>query len=501
MDNDKLTEQALEACLVTAREAGCPEDQTERFLNSGYVPLPWQWELHAAAREADRPEGPVQIAAGGSRGPGKTHGIFAQGALDDSQRVPKLKGLFLRQTGLAAKESLDDLVEKVLAGHIEYEYKANKVKFPNGSRILLGGFKDEKDIDKYIGIEYDWIAVEEANQLTETKIKKLRGSLRTSKSNWRPRLYTSFNPGGVGHGYVKKTFVEPYREEIEKDTRFIPATYKANPYNNPEYTLFLEELTGQLGEAWREGNFDILAGQYFTEWNEKIHVIEPFEIPRDWKRWCELDYGFDKPSWLSWNAMSPEGQGIIYRELYRSGLTYSMLAEEWNAMTPTEEIIDYLVADPSIWNRDGRSEGGLSGAEIFESRVRELNQGRENRRSVRLLRGNNDRLAGWAAFREWLRPYKTRSPHTGKEIITAKLQAFSTCTEFIRTMPLQVHDERNPEDLNTDLEEHPQDGKRYGIMSRPHPSSTTKEQEGVLFKKAMQRKQQGKSKKLRFMNA
>src|SRR4051812_8326000 len=108
----------LERCIAAAKAAGSPKDQVERFLPHGYVPMPWQWKVLGAAREADKPNGPVKIGIGGARGPGKTHAIFAQGTLDDSQRVDGLKGLFLRKTGKAARESMDDLVAKVLAGKI-----------------------------------------------------------------------------------------------------------------------------------------------------------------------------------------------------------------------------------------------------------------------------------------------------------------------------------------------------------------------------------------------
>lgn len=467
----------LEKCLITAKSAGVPRDQAKRLLESGYVPLPWQWLFHAASREADKKDGPVQIGAGGARGPGKSHAIFAQGTLDDSQRVPKLKGLFLRQTGKAARESFEDLIDRVLAGKIPYEFANSVLKFPNGSRVILGGFKDEKDIDKYIGIEYDWIGGEELNQLSEEKIKKLRGSLRTSKEGWRPRLYGSFNPGGIGHGYVKSTFVQPFRSGTEKSTRFIPATYLDNPYINIEYREYLESLDGQLGKAWREGDFDILAGQYFTEWNPDIHVIRPFNIPDEWRKICALDYGLVKPSSLGWYAVNPDGQLIKYRELYSSGLTYSKLAEEFVSRTNINEKIEYLVADPSIWNKDGKGENGLSGAEIFQSKYFELTE-----KGLRMERADNNRVIGWSVFREFLRPYKK------KDEVTANFLVFDTCTELIRTMPLQVHDDRNPEDLDSDLEDHAQDETRYIMMSRPKPKFTTKEIGTREFLLAMKRK-------------
>jgi hypothetical protein len=489
--------EGLEQCLTTAKAAGVPADQAERFLSSGYVPYPWQWQFHAAAREADKPNGPTRIAAGGARGPGKSHCIFSQITLDDLSRFPNLKALFLRQTGKAAKESLEDLVFRVLAGKVEYEFKGGVLRFPNGSRAILGGFKDEKDIDKYIGIEYDIIGVEEGNQLSGVRKEMLRGSLRTSKPGWRPRWYESFNPGGIGHGDVKSTYVEPYRSQTERDTRFIPSTYRDNPNLNVEYITYLENLTGQLGRAWREGDFDILAGQFFTEWRYDLHVKEPYAIPDEWNRYCELDYGYNAPSALFWNAITPEGKVVTYRELYRSGLTYSQLAEEFVAMTPAREKIDFMVADPSIWNKDGRNDNALSGAEIFERRVAELWKGRDRQKSIALVRGNNDRIAGWAVFREFLRPQPAKDPYTGRDIVTSKFEVFSTCTELVRTMPLQVHDPNNPEDLDTEQEDHAQDAKRYGFMERPRPSMTPDQISKREFDLAMKRKAQLQGKRKR----
>jgi len=463
----------LEKLLQTAKDLGCPREQVERFLASQYVPYPWQWKLHAAARQADLKDGPTKIGVGGARGPGKSHGIFAQVTIDDSQRVPNLKGLFLRQTGKAAKESMEDLVVKVLSGNIEFELASGVIRFPNGSRVVLGGFKDEKDIDKYVGIEYDWIAVEEINQLTETKVKMLLGSMRTTKTNWRPRLYGSFNPGGMGHAYVKKTFVLPHKLNQEKDTRFIPANYKDNPGLDEGYINYLLSLDGQLGQAWREGDFDVMAGQFFPEWNEKIHVIDPIDIPKDWLRIAFLDYGHTAQSALYWASIDPQGKMYVYRELYKTGLTFSSLADEWVSHTPANEEIDYLVADPSIWAKKGENAFGLSGAEIFQQRVKEL-----TKKDIRLERANNDRFNGWAAVREYLKPFIEQN----KTI--SKLRVFSTCVNLIRTFPDQVHDINNPEDLDTTQEDHALDSLRYGIMSKPEPkkiSEYVQEEEKPLY--------------------
>jgi PBSX family phage terminase large subunit len=469
------SQKAIDALVKTAYEAGAPADQVQQLVSHGYVPLPWQWDFHAAAREADLETGPDLIGAGGARGPGKSHAVFSQVTLDDSQRVAGLKGLFLRQTGLSAQESFEDLIEKVLRGKVPYTYKNNMLRFGNRSRLLLGGFHNAKDIDKYIGIEYDYIVIEEMNQLTKEKIEKIRGSVRTSKPNWRPRVYSSFNPGGVGHGYLKETFVEPYRKGEEHRTRFIPATYKENPHLNSGYIEYLEGLTGDLGRAWREGEWDLFAGQYFSEWRHDIHVIQPFAIPTDWKRFVMGDYGYKNPSAVYWGAISPDDIIYIYRELYTTERTYQELCKDIVSMTNDDEVISYWVFDPAIWARDGKSIAGLSGADIIEQEFKRLTG-----KTLRLIRGDNDRIDGWNALRQRLKP---RVSADGG--VTAGIVFFSTCHNFIRTLPNLIHDEHRPEDLDTTGEDHGPDAVRYGVKSNPTRSKTAEEVKEMHFRKQM----------------
>lgn len=446
-------ETGIQTMARTAKEAGVPRDQLERFLKYKYVPLKWQMKLHALARECDKPDGPIKLGAGGARGPGKSRGVFAQLTLDDCQRVKGLKCLFLRQTGRAAQESFGDLILASLTGKVDYEYSEHKglLKFPRtNSRILLGGFKDEKDIDSYIGIEYDVIAVEEVNQLTQKKVDMLEGSLRTSKPNWRPRLYTSFNPGGIGHQFVKKTFVNPYRRKEELKTRFIPSTYKDNPYLNKEYIDYLEGLEGALGKAWREGNFDTFEGQFFQEWDYKIHTCQPFKIPVEWRRFIGYDHGRAAPACCKWYALDHDGRVWVYRELY--------VTEEWEADRIALEIrrlsqyrddygqwqpeqIAYKVADSSIFSQHGHGE---TIAEVFA------------RNGVSFIPSSKDRVAGWDLMHSYLR----WDNHTLPKIIY-----FNTCLDSIRTIPDLIHDERIPEDLDTRGEDHGADTDRYFLQT------------------------------------
>lgn len=444
-----------------------PEDQIRGFLGRGYIPLPWQLRFHAAAREADSPDGPTEIGVGGARGPGKSHAVFSQVALDDCLRIANLKALFLRQTGKAARESLEDLILRAIAGKAKYEYNSSTgmLKFANGSRVLLGGFENEKDIDKYIGIEYDLIAIEEENQLTEEKVTKLKGSLRTSKANWRPRLYTSFNPGGIGHLYIKQTFIDPYRTNTETRTRFVPSTYKDNPYLNREYIEYLEGLKGSLGKAWREGNWDTFEGQYFAEWNFEKHVAKPFTLPQPWKKYRSYDHGRTAPACCKWYALDYDGRVWVYRELYVAGLNVDQIADHIQRLSGAVqdpitkkwtggESYEYSVADPSIFSRSGMVDayGGQTIAESFA------------RQGITFIPGSNRRVDGWNLVHKYLFWDANTEP---------LLKHFDTCYNSIRTYPVQIHDELHPEDLDTDGEDHAIDPDRYLIMSL-HEGKTTK---------------------------
>lgn len=457
-----INEADLEYSLRQAVNAGAPDDQIERFIEGcRYTPYPWQWRFHAAAREADAPGGPVDIGAGGARGPGKSHVVLSQVALDDCQRYEGLKCLFLRQTGVSAQESFDDLINKTVRGRTEYHKTKNSLRFPNGSRIILGGFKDESDIDKYIGIEYDVIIVEELNQLTEEKYTKLRGSLRTSKPNWRPRMYTSFNPGGVGHVFVRGRYVIPYRAGKQGETRFIPSTYKENPNLNPEYIQYLESLGGSLGKAWREGEWDIFSGMYFMEWSHEKHVVRPFEIPNSWKRFRSIDpSGREGITSCHWYALDSDGRVWVYKEYYwspkaidpKTGVEYggrdhdqhakaiTALSEDRDGVT--EDYV-YTVIDTAAFAKAGYSE---TVAEVYE---RHGVQG--------LVPAAKERVVGWNSVHTYLR---YDAIHT-----RPKLQIFETCANMSRTLPLLQHDERHPEDVDSRGEDHAADELRYFLRT------------------------------------
>lgn len=455
---NKKSEDNIELMIAkTGKEMGMEYDQLKRFGDSRYYPLPWQLIFHNLARKCDVKNGPTKLGAGGARGPGKSHAVFAQVTLDDCQRIPNLKALFLRQTGAAARESFEDLIYRVLIGRMNFEFNksTNVLIFGNESRVVLGGFKDTKDIDKYIGIEYDLMAVEELNQLTEDKVDKLLGSLRTSKTEWRPRLYASFNPGGVGHTYVKDLFVTPYRERRKSEALFVPATYKDNTHLNSEYIDYLEGLRGDLGKAWREGDFDLFEGQFFSEWRYDKHVVPAFKPPKTWRKFLGIDHGSTKPFSAHWVALDWDNNIWVYREYYSHRPDKGELGKnaEENAkavvkLMEDDEQVEFACADASIFAKTGHGE---TIADILQRN----GVGQPGTKIPMLLpsmKGTKTREARAQLLHQKL---------FWNEHVKPKLKVMETNRNLIRTLPALQFSERNPEDVDTDGEDHAYDDLTY----------------------------------------
>ncbi len=443
--------EELEAYIQTAHDAGCPMDQVQRFIRYGYIAQPKQLLYHAAARECDVPGGPVIVGLGGARGPGKSHAIMAQIGLDDCQRVPELKFLFLRKVQKAARESFEDLIQTVFR-NIPYKYNASEHRliFENGSRIIIGGYKDDKELDGYLGIQYDGIAIEEATLLTEDKLDKVLGSQRTAKdqSEWIPRMYVSSNPGGVGHQWFRKRLVIPAREHKEIKTRFIFSTYKDNKFLNQEYREYLENLKGPLGKAWRDGDWDVFEGQAFPAWSYDDHVISYKDFPdapEHWVKWRAIDWGNAAPFCCLWLTREPDtGRVIIYREAYQVGLTVPQQARMILDMTPPNEKINVTYADPSMWAKNTISDQVTSTAQVYADS------------GVFLTKADNDRLSGKRKVDELLANLPDGRPG---------MLVRENCSNFIRTFPVLTHDPLNVEDVNSKEEDHAYDTLKYGLSN------------------------------------
>lgn len=434
----------LETYFRVAAYAGMPRDQVEGFLRSGYVALPKACLFHACARLADKPDGPTEIAQGGARGPGKSHSTLAQVG-DDCLRFAGLKALFLRKLAKSASESFEDLIQKVFAG-VEHTYVPTRARleFPNGSAIVLGGFRSENDIDNYLGIEYDVIALEEATQLSAKKFDMIQGSMRSTKPGWRERMYLTTNPGGIGHAWFKERYVLPQRMSAEHYTRFVPSTYKDNPFLSETYVRYLEGLAGPLGKAWRDGDWDVFEGMAFPQWDYERHTCAPFELPVHWPRWRSGDWGYSAPFAGYWFARNPDNQRIyVYQEVYGPGIVDRQQAQMFLDMTMKEHTIKTTFMDPALWTRNRQNDDLVySTADIYM------------RMGVPVSRADNNRLSGKRKFDRVLADLPDGEPG---------IIFFRNCKNAIRTIPTLIYDTHNPEDVDTTGEDHAYDAIRYGL--------------------------------------
>lgn len=447
---------AAEKYAETARLAGCPRDLITNLIRGGACLLPHQLAASAAARECDVEGGPTDVLFGGARGPGKSHWSLVQVAIDDCQRCPGLKVLFLRKVGKAARESIEDLRSRILM-QIPHNYRRQEgiIEFPNGSRIILGHFKSEGDIDSYLGLEYDVIVIEESGTISPQKHKAINTCLRTSKPNWRPRRYHTTNPGGVAHTYLKNLFITPWRQESETTTRFIPATYRQNLFLNKEYVNELERLVGWQRKAWLDGDWDVAAGQYFSNFSYERVVIKPFPLEAGWRKWLAMDYGFTHPNASGLFAMDGDGNRYLVAErLERKKLV------EYHA----KEIKDMLAGfDLELWQLSRL----VAGADIFSKRADSAGltiADQYKAQGINFEKADDNRIGGAGEILNLIGDESEGMP--------GRLFIFDTCVKTIEAIPAMIHNQNRPEDvLKVDADEDGEGGDdaydmlRYGLMA------------------------------------
>ena len=421
-------------------------DQTFNLVRAETWLQERQLAASAAARLCDHPDGPTAIGYGGARGGGKSHWLLAQMGVDDCQRVPELKCLLLRKVGKANLEHFEDLRRKLFS-RLPHEFSAFRgiLTFANGSRIIAGHFQNEKDVDAYLGLEYDVIGIEEATTLTSRKYQDITTCCRSSKvlpngQHWRPRIYSTTNPGGVGHAWYRKKFVAPMAEHRECDTRFIPARVTDNSFNNPEYRRVLEGLTGWQKRAWLDGDWDIAAGQYFTTFRREVHVVEDFDETRAREWFAAFDYGFAHYTVALLGCRDGDGNLFVLDEHAERLWLPQRHAAGIKAMLARHQIGDRklelgdlrrFVAGADVFSRQG---DGLTVAQQY------------SRHGIALTAASMDRLNGWAAVQQGL--------GDAENGIRPTLFIHSRCRRLIETLPALQHDPSRPEDvLKVDADE------------------------------------------------
>lgn len=413
------------------------------------------------------------ICYGGARGGGKSHVSRIKMCLL-AFNYPGIQILLLRRTLKELRENHVLQLQKLLKNIANYKDNTKEFLFPNGSRIVLGYCDNEKDVLQYQGQAYEVIVLEEATHFTEFQFQTLTESNRMSgnlKKAFVPRMYFTCNPGGVGHAWVKRLFIDKDYKVTEnpEDYIFIPSLVFENKYimeKDPNYVKVLENLPEDRKQAMLYGNWDVFDGQFFREFNRNIHVIEPFEIPLEWNRYIAMDYGLDMFAVL-FIAVDTKGKAYVYNEIHKSDLIVSDARQTLKSIMRNHKY-KAIYAPPDLWNRN--RDTGKSTAELFFEG------------GIDLTKASNDRKAGWLNVKEWLKIKKVKNEQTGEVYEDSDIKIFSNCINLVRCLPQLQHDEKDPNDVATEPHEitHITDALRYFCVNHIAPAKVIKKDEFVM---------------------
>lgn len=414
------------------------------------------------------------IGFGGARGGGKSWAVRVKAVLL-CLNYPGIKVMIIRRTYPELQENHIIPLCEMLHCHAEdrtqrvasYNDSKKHITFPNGSRILFRYCDNEKDAERFQGTEVDVLFVDEATHQSEEKMDKLSACVR-GVNGFPKRIYYTCNPGGVGHAWVKRLFVDRQYKPGENpdDYSFIRSLVRDNlalMQSDPEYVRKLEALPPKLRKAWLDGDWDIYEGQFFEEFADRpehyidrqwTHVIEPFEIPDGWRIYRSFDWGYAKPFSCAWWAVDYDG--VVYRILELYGCTDT--PNEGVKWTPERVFAEiHRIETEHRWLR-GKMIQGVADPAIWDAETGESIADVAARYRVYFDKGDHARLPGWMQVH-----YRLYFDENGYPM----MYVFKNCKAFIRTMPLLQYDEHRVEDLDTDGEDHVADEVRYFLMTRP----------------------------------
>ena len=402
--------------------------------------------------------GEKDVLYGGAAGGGKSYAML----IDPLRYAHKKahRALILRRSMPELREMIDksrELYPLAFQG-AKFREVEKLWNFPSGAKVEFGFLERDADVYRYQGQAYSWIGFDEITHLpTEFSWNYLASRLRTTDPEIQTYLRCTANPGGVGSQWVKKRYIEPAEHNTGftgndgLTRKFIPAKLADNPYLAEDgiYEQMLKSLPPIQRRQLLEGNWDVAEGAAFVEFDTQVHVIPPFELPIGWERVKGIDYGYAAESCCLWGIIDiNDGTLIIYRELYRKGLT----GEELGSIITNMELEDPFavsgVLDGAAWAKTGST-----GPTVGEALLKE---------GHKLRRADKNRVQGKIQIHEFLKIKENGRP---------KLQIFNTCPNLIRELQSIPLSKTNPEDVDTHASDHAYDALRYMIMSRPRIAS------------------------------
>ncbi len=407
------------------------------------------------------------VAFGGARGGGKSWAVRTKAKLL-AVKYAGIRICIIRKTWAELRSNHIDLLRCELEGGIaKYRESTKEFTFFNGSKIFCRYCQNEGDLSKLQGNEFDVVFIDEATQFTEQMFRMISACVRGVNA-FPKRVYLTCNPGGIGHAWVKRLFVDRRFTPNEKpdDYSFIRSLVTDNPAlmkADPEYAKQLKMLPAKLRRAWLNGDWDIFEGQFFEEFRDDpdrytdrkfTHVIEPFEVPADWQIYRSYDFGFAKPFDCSWWAVDCDGRAYLILQYYGS----TGAPNEGLHMTPDMQFEKIAEIERSHRWLKGKNIIGVADPSIWDSSRGESIADTASKYYLYFTPGDNKRVPGWMQCH-----YRLQFDSEGLPMV----YFFNTCRDAIRTLPSLVFSKTHPEDVDTEGEDHFADSFRYFAMSRP----------------------------------
>jgi len=441
--------QAEKTCIWT------PTEKQSEFLSSSYD----------------------EVLYGGAAGGGKSDSLLIDclGLNQNALNWSRYRAILFRKTFTELSELVDrskEIYPSIFPGAI-YNTTDHEWRFPSGAKVIFSYMDKDDDRFAHQGREYQYVAWDELTHWASPVCYKYLQS-RTRSVNPNIRCYTraTTNPGGRGHAWVKEHWriahdgsgtnfvhVDHVRNKdggwdpARSFRQFIPALLNDNPHlSNSGYREMLMKLPEKDRLKLLDGRWDIVEGQFFTNWDPNRHIVEPFKIPLDWPRWRAMDWGKTRPYSVGWYTIDPDGVIYRYKELYGWGgepnvgtsESPKMISKKIDDMEKYERAEGVKFrnnpADQSCFHSRGE---GITIIELFSDQGILWNPSKG---------GPNSRVNGWNVVNQKL--------HDGT------LKVFSNCKHLIRTLPSLQVDQSRPEDVDTNMEDHAADELRYALVSR-----------------------------------
>lgn len=437
-------------------------------ISVDYVPTPKQRLFHETTAN--------EVLYGGAAGGGKTKATVMDALLRclyyPGSTIYIFRRTFAELEGTVIKEALASYPTALY----RYVKSSHTMYLPQGGTIKFCHCAYAGDVYNYQGHEVDVLYFDELTHFTLDMFEYITTRNRTkASSGLTPIVRSTANPGNVGHGWVKARYVDagPYGEMIPEiitldngrsktvHKQYIPALVTDNPYISDDYLFKLQQKPKALRRALLNGDWDAFEGQVFMEFTDDpahyadgilTHVIEPFEVPAYWPRYMSFDWGSNRPFSCGWWAIDPDGTAYRYREWYGwdgtpnkgANLTVSEIAAgilEREEEERREGIEVDRICDPSL---------------MFERERGDSLQIKFAQHGIHFRRGDNARMAAKAELHERLRFRENGRP---------ALYVFTSCRQFIRTIPALPYSLTKPEDVDTAAEDHVYDESRYFLMA------------------------------------